>query len=803
MGLIAYRFRATFRRRWRTYLGIAVLLGVTGGLSLTAVAGARRTQSALPRFLDAANSSTMSANTGPYDPDLEASIAALPQARRSSADLAFNVAPLVDGELGLDEELNALASLDGRYLRQDRFTPTQGRSPDPRRIDEVAFNELAAERSGHRVGQRIELATYADEQLEDPDFFAHPTPPVLRMTATIVGIGLFPDEVIQDEADLAPRLLLSQAYAEQAVAYASYSWQGLVLAGGDADVEAVEQHYLDLSPEGAAKFRVTSVDEFHGLQAVRPLSLALGVFGVIAGVASLVLVGQALTRAIRSERGERAVLRAIGATPGASAGAALVGPLLAILAGTALAVVTAVAASPAMPIGPVRRVEVAKGVDVDLTVLGLGALGIMAILSVLSAVVAWRESPHRVEVRQGATARSSRVSAVATATGLGPAAVFGLRSALEPERSATAVPVRSVMAGAVVSVIALVGAVTFGASLDALLAEPRLYGWDWDATIVDTAGYGDISLDKASAVLDPDPRVAAWSGTWFASDSLDGKTVPLLAIEPGGDVLPPLIEGRPTRSTDEIVLGSATADELGKHVDDTVVLGGLAQPRQLTVVGIATFPTVGALFAAHASLGVGAVVAPEVVYRVNTGPQALLVRFRPGTDQAAAMAHLAETTGSIGEFPGGSEVLAAQRPAEIVNAGDIGAAPKLLAGLLALGALGSLALALGTSVRRRRRELALLKALGFSRRQISATVAWQASATVAIGLVLGVPLGVVLGRQLWNVFARQLDVVPQPSVPLLALLGLTAAGVVVANAVAAIPARSARRIPASALLRSE
>jgi hypothetical protein len=223
----------------------------------------------------------------------------------------------------------------------------------------------------------------------------------------------------------------------------------------------------------------------------------------------------------------------------------------------------------------------------------------------------------------------------------------------------------------------------------------------------------------------------------------------------------------------------------------------------LKVVGIATFPTVGALFAAHTSLGVGAIVAPEVVDLVNTGPAALLVRFRQGTDPAAASAHLAETTGSIGEFPGGSEVLAAQRPAEIVNAGDIGAAPALLAGLLALGALVSLALALGTSVRRRRRELALLKALGFSRRQISSTVAWQASATVVVGLALGVPLGVVLGRQLWTLFARQLDVVPQPSVPLLALLGLTVAGVVVANAVASIPARSARRVPASLLLRSE
>jgi hypothetical protein len=45
-------------------------------------------------------------------------------------------------------------------------------------------------------------------------------------------------------------------------------------------------------------------------------------------------------------------------------------------------------------------------------------------------------------------------------------------------------------------------------------------------------------------------------------------------------------------------------------------------------------------------------------------------------------------------------------------------------------------------MRRRRRDLALLKALGFTRRQISATIAWQATSTVAVGLLIGVPVGI-------------------------------------------------------------
>ena len=55
-----------------------------------------------------------------------------------------------------------------------------------------------------------------------------------------------------------------------------------------------------------------------------------------------------------------------------------------------------------------------------------------------------------------------------------------------------------------------------------------------------------------------------------------------------------------------------------------------------------------------------------------------------------------------------------------------------------------------TSVRRRRRDLALLKTLGFTQRQLAAAVAWQATVIGAIGITLGIPLGMVLGHQTGN-----------------------------------------------------
>lgn len=137
-----------------------------------------------------------------------------------------------------------------------------------------------------------------------------------------------------------------------------------------------------------------------------------------------------------------------------------------------------------------------------------------------------------------------------------------------------------------------------------------------------------------------------------------------------------------------------------------------------------------------------------------------------------------------------------------MNSSSIGEAPVLLAVALALGAMVSLGLAIGTSVRRRRRDFVLLKTLGFTRRQLAATVSWQASATIVVGLLVGVPLGIAVGRELWILFAQRLDVVPAPTVPVLAVAGVAVASIAVANAIAAVPARTARRVHVSRLTRA-
>ena len=129
--------------------------------------------------------------------------------------------------------------------------------------------------------------------------------------------------------------------------------------------------------------------------------------------------------------------------------------------------------------------------------------------------------------------------------------------------------------------------------------------------------------------------------------------------------------------------------------------------------------------------------------------------------------------------------------------------PLLLAGLLALAGAATLMHTLVSSIRRRRRDLAILKTLGFLRGQVSAAVAWQATTLVVLALLIGLPLGIAAGRWGWNLFANQLGVVPEPQVSFLPLLLAIPATVLLANLIALIPGRAASRVQPAIVLRSE
>lgn len=710
-----------------------------------------------------------------------------------------------DGAPDLSSNGEVAGSLDGLYFTRDRFAVTEGRLPGPSRPDEVAVNEHMAVSQGVAVGRSLDIGVF-DPAREDEVYSDTPPPPVDRLDVTVVGIGLFPDEVVQDDTDRIPRLLFTPAFTARNRAWASYVWTSVKVDGGAAGVDRFKQAYLaELPEEAPANFRETSLVVTRTQQAVRPLAVALGAFGALAAVATLLLVGQGVVRLLRADRADLPTLRAMGAGPRTVAVVGLPGVVASILAGVAGAVGIAVALSPLAPIGPLRRVEAQSGFAFDWVVLALGGVGFAAAICLAAAVSAARQAPHRT-LGQAPVARRSALVGAVSAAGLPLPAVAGMRLALEAGEGRTAVPVRAALGGAVVAVVALVASLVFGTSIRALVDDPRLYGWDWDVTVLDEVGYGDIDVAKAGALLDDDPAVAAWSGAYFQSVDLDGRDLPALGVSGGAAVGPPILSGRPVEAPGEVVLGTTTLAELGKEIGDTVVLdpSGVAQP--LHVVGTAVLPTLGPVFGAYTSLGDGAMITYDQMPgwdQISPGPKALFIRFRPDVDREAAVERISEGLPGISRLEGTSELLEVQRPAEIVNYASMGGTPAVLAAVLVLAAVVSLGLTLASGVTRRRRELSILKSLGFTRRQVSATVVWQSSIIVAIGLVVGVPVGVALGRWLWILFAERLPVVGRPTVPVLLLAAVAVLLLVVANLVASVPARAAGRTPVAAMLRSE
>jgi ABC-type lipoprotein release transport system permease subunit len=139
----------------------------------------------------------------------------------------------------------------------------------------------------------------------------------------------------------------------------------------------------------------------------------------------------------------------------------------------------------------------------------------------------------------------------------------------------------------------------------------------------------------------------------------------------------------------------------------------------------------------------------------------------------------------------------------VATLGRIAQVPLFLAIFLGLIALGTLAQVLVTSVRRRRRDLAMLKTLGFVQRQIRGTVGWQATTLAVVALVIGVPVGIAAGRWAWRAFAEQIGVVPAPHIGGVSLLVVVPATILLALAVSFVPALLAARTRPATVLRSE
>lgn len=814
MTAVMVRLASEVRSRWPSWVGLTLLIGLFGGVVLASAAGARRTDSAFPRLVDDANAPDYLVAVGytGLESGFYEEVERLPEVADAAPLAGHSLIPAPDGPLADVGLLDAVAGVDGRYgVMLDRPKLLSGRLPDPTEAGEALANAEMARALDLEVGEEVTLlapsAQYTDPSAAEPATF------------TVVGVGLFPHEVVPGSLlDAQPRFLLTPAYFE---AHRSdernYDGVAVRLRPG-ADPDAFRQAVLrlaDVHGEDVGEVFLGDNATFHGKtqRAIRPQAVALALFAALAGAATLLVAGQTLSRLSSQDAAEYPALRAIGMTRNQLLALHVARSVAVGLVGGALAVAVALLSSPFMPIGPARLAEPHPGFALDATVLGWGFLAMVVLLAGWAMVPAWRAASAPAGTAAAtdvsATSRPSRLARVAAGLGLPASATTGVRMALEPGRGRTAVPVRSALAGTAMAIAAVAATVTFATNLNRLVSTPSMYGQGWDIAL-DT-GFGAVALEEAAPILEG-PAVAGYSGGRYGEVGVEGVTVPAVGIDLiRGEAFPTILEGRPPRGPGEIVLGTTSLRALGSSLGDTVDVAVAGTRSPMRVVGRAVFPRLGRGSFPPTGLGEGAAVAAEVMPLFEAPPgdvaySFFLVRFADDADRAVREALAEEFHSRVCAGPLGDCFLSVegdQRPADVSNYERVQSTPMVLSALLVALAVATLTHTLVTWARRRRRDLAVLRAVGFVRRQVSSTVAWQATTLAVLATLVGLPLGVAGGRWLWLVFARQLGVGTAVMVPSLFLLVTVPVVIVVANVVAAVPGLSAAGVRPAVVLRTE
>ncbi len=505
-----------------------------------------------------------------------------------------------------------------------------------------------------------------------------------------------------------------------------------------------------------------------------------------------------------------------------------------------LAIVGAVALSPLAPVGPVRQVDPARRFQFDTTVLLGGAAVLTLLLLSTLAWLSWRAVGANTALPlRGSTFLGRR----APQLGLPITAELGAGYALAATPGSGRSVARANLIGSIVAVGAVVTAAVFAASLNGLVTHPDRYGWNWGVLVENQGGYGgflpsqvtpatlgngDGGLDHVMSTI---PGIEGWSTFGFTQLPIDGQVIPVLGLATHhGAVQPPTIDGQSLNDTQpqdilasprlapgQIELGVLTLQQLGRSVGDSVRAGTGPTAQTLKIVGTVTLPSIGVMLSDHVSLGRGAMLAESTLLNVldlrsvareqnpeaiSALPSTLALDLKPGTSESSVVDRLrafAVTQGGAGDL---------YRTAARARRADRQRQPDGIAAGRARHCVGRghAPLSHGDGAgggARRRRELALMKALGLTRSQLRNIVTVQTLTLLFIAVVVGLPVGIATGHLLWINFAGSLGVVPVVVIPLVALVIGVIALFVAGTALGTVPAGLAARTPTTLVLRSE
>lgn len=771
-------WRSRMRLRWRALLVITLLLGLGAGAGLGCLAGARRTASSFGRIAAATNAADI--NSGHGLPPAEAEAIA---DRFTGVTEHETVVGFVGVAQGVDPALFKyfIGPWEATF-RSGAPILRSGRYPDPDRAEEVLVSSPRADAAGIAVGTRLTL-----------DLFNLAGGAPETKSVVVTGTGAVALEAAADSAFDRGAMYFTPAFTRANLHLQAWSATSLTAAPGTDDAELVPQ----LLAVGWSIDEAASVTRARVQDALRPLTMALGLLGVLVLAATLVVVGQALARQRDAVRDDNTALRALGLTADQARTVDLLTLMTVVVPGAALAAATAIAVSPLFPAGSVRRLEPDRGMSADITVCVVGALVVIGVL-----LVAKRVGSRRA-------ARPARPPAPAR---LGPLAYLGISAGIGMRLAAGATGVdrrrfRATVAMSAAALALVIAGVGFVGALDRLSKRPVRYGVGWELT--SRNAYGDVDPEALTEMVAGDTDIEGMSGADLTIVLLDDEvSAPALAVLPiTAELWPTVVTGRVPRNDDEILVGAAVLDKLAARVGDVVDVrlafgpsGDLPPAHPVAISGTAIFPSVELAGVDPTRLGTGVAMTwgrYTALQPASDGPvlpDIIFFDLADGVDPGAVVARypdgLPETSGfSVTEW------LPSLAPAEVRETTKaIGLIWSVIA-FVVVTVIVTIANTVAATVRRRRGDYAVLKALGLRRSQVRAAVAWQAIVAVAVALVVAVPVGVAAGRWAWRLFARFIGVIDTPVVALRPVLGVVVGSLLAAALVALAPGVRAGRVP--------
>jgi ABC-type lipoprotein release transport system permease subunit len=787
--------KVDLRGRWRSLVVLGLLAGLTGGFALAAFSGARRSDSALARLRQRTNASdaaifaSQSGNAHPDWADL---------ARRSEVK-ALARWNLMFGEADGDPGSVFFAPSDRTWSGAiDKPVVLEGRMFDPAADDEIVVDETIARQYHVHLGESHDLHLYLTTQQQSAG--SKPQGPDIRLRVVGIIRNIQQFLFVTDGQVIASPGVIARYGKVPNVAILENAFAQLRDPAHDAPAlqRDVNKYVADGTPildfhEVARRVETSTTVE----------SSALLLLALVVAAAGGVLVGQALSRSAAVIGTDANVLRAVGLTRREMVVGATLPHLLPTAVGAVTGVVTALIASRWFPVGVAARLDPDRGIHADWLVFAPGILLVVVLVLAVTALVAFRTCTRGNAPfvgSRGGLARWVRKNAP-------PAVGVGASMALEPGGERARVAVRPALIGAMVGVLGVTAALTINHGLRDALAHPARAGVTWDATVVPNDA--DITVDGLrQPLLDrvrARRRVAAASLVDREAIPVNGVGVPMFMFRPVGTVdgrpiVLTLTSGRAPRDANEGVIGPASAHELRVGVGDLVLVGPAR--HQVKIVGEALFPS-----DVHAGFDQGLWLTPpgfaasalRVDIKKGIGPERFVaVRFAAGAPIPAATKQLHASLGSSV-----SDVTAADVPVELTNLRNVRTLPVVLAVFLALLAIAAAWHVLMTSTRVRRREFAILRSLGLTRRGMRTVLSAQATTIGTAGLLVGIPVGLIGGRLAWSVVTGRVPLENVPPWPAIGLVLLLPSVILIANVVALWPGRRVIRLRPAQVLRTE